>query len=110
MVVEENQNYLPRFYTKPNFEALAGIREACAEAGISMVSASYAWLLQHSALSAEKGDGLLIGASSLVQLDENLSACFSPPQLPESLVSAFDAAWTLACTAQTLQALERRSR
>lgn len=92
---KENQNYLPRFYTKPNFEALAGIREACAEAGISMVSASYAWILQHSALSAEKGDGLLIGASSLVQLDENLSACFSPPLLPESLVSAFDAAWPL---------------
>ncbi|CAE7301367.1 Akr7a2 [Symbiodinium natans] len=92
---KENQNYLPRFYTKPNFEALAGIRKECAEAGISMVSASYAWLLRHSVLSAEKGDGLLIGASSLAQLDENLKACFSPQQLPPSLVSAFDAAWPL---------------
>ena len=90
---KDNPNYLPRFYTQPNFEALAPIRSACESAGVSMVAATYAWLLQHSALSSEKGDGILLGASSTSQLEENLLACQQPLQLPSALLAAFDAAW-----------------
>mmetsp|Transcript_13446 Transcript_13446/g.21667 ORF Transcript_13446/g.21667 Transcript_13446/m.21667 type:complete len:99 (+) Transcript_13446:209-505(+) len=63
-----------------------------------MVEASFRWLLCHSALDAES-DGFLLGASSLQQLDENLSACVaaasSTTPLPKDLLAAFDKGWEL---------------
>lgn len=92
---KNNPNYLPRFYTSGNFQAVEVIRQACDKAEISMVEATYKWLLFHSALDANKGDGLLIGASSLEQLNANLKACSSDEdaQLPLNVREAFDNAW-----------------
>ena len=66
---------------------------ACAEADISMVAATYAWLLNYSALRED--DGVLLGASSLEQLDVCLDACSSIVDLPASVKDAFDGAWDL---------------
>jgi len=90
---KDNPNYLPRFYTEPNFMAVERIRAACAEHSLGMVPATYAWLLRHSALDASCGDGVLLGASSEDQLAENLTSCLSPPSLPPAVVTAFDKAW-----------------
>merc|ERR1711924_511550 len=38
---KDNPNYLPRFYTDANFEALQNIQKACSESGLSMVPATY---------------------------------------------------------------------
>ena len=38
-----------------------------------LLQATFCWLLRHSALA--ETDGLLIGASSLAQLEANLEAC-----------------------------------
>ncbi|KAL7545651.1 hypothetical protein ACHAWF_008999 [Thalassiosira exigua] len=76
---KNNQNYLPRFYTPANFRALEVVHAACEAAGISMVEASYRWLLRHSALRAggdgESGDRILISASFMNQLEEKLRCC-----------------------------------
>ena len=72
---KNNPNYLPRFYTPANFAAVASIRDACDDAGISMVQAAYSWVLKHSALDLANGDGVLLGASTLDQLDANIDAC-----------------------------------
>lgn len=90
---KDNPNYLPRFYTEPNFLALDVIRKACADHGLGMVPATYAWLLQHSQLDASSGDGVLLGASSLEQLEQNMDACAAPAALPEPVLSAFNGAW-----------------
>lgn len=97
---KNNPNYLPRFYTPANFEALGLIQSACDDTGISMVEATYRWLLRHSALRTDDGgeDGILIGASSMQQLEENLRCCASAKdaecgKLPQSVVDSFDAAW-----------------
>jgi aflatoxin B1 aldehyde reductase len=57
-----------------------------------LAEAAFRWLAHHSCLDPSKGDGILIGASSMEQLEQNLSA---PGQgvLPEAVVSAFSAAW-----------------
>eukprot|EP00929_Paragymnodinium_shiwhaense_P086594 TRINITY_DN47095_c0_g1_i1.p1 TRINITY_DN47095_c0_g1~~TRINITY_DN47095_c0_g1_i1.p1 ORF type:complete len:350 (+),score=91.87 TRINITY_DN47095_c0_g1_i1:71-1120(+) len=93
---KDNPNYLPRFYTDANFKALEAIRAACDAAGISMVEATYRWLLRHSALKAPR-DGLLLGASSMEQLQSNLAACVAGSteggNLPAEVVAAFDGAW-----------------
>jgi aflatoxin B1 aldehyde reductase len=94
---KNNENYLPRFYTSSNFEAINLIRTQCEVDGISMVEATYRWLLCHSALSPDK-DGFLLGASSLEQLDQNLAACLAAAtkeKLSPAMLSAFDRAWEL---------------
>ncbi|KAL3787525.1 hypothetical protein HJC23_013734 [Cyclotella cryptica] len=96
---KNNPNYLPRFYTSANFQAIQLIQSACEAANISMVEATYRWLLCHSALRADDdkvhGDGILIGASSMEQLNENLGSCSRAQEtaLPKDLTDAFDAAW-----------------
>jgi len=90
---KNNPNYLPRFYTDVNFQALAKIQEACAAHGLPVVSATYAWLLMHSQLDASLGDGVLLGASSEAQLEENLTACRAAQKLPADVAIAFDSAW-----------------
>jgi aflatoxin B1 aldehyde reductase len=96
-----NENYLPRFYTASNFEAVALIQRQCEEDGTSMVDATLRWLLCHSALDAET-DGFLVGASSPAQLDQNLEACRKAAAaskeaepLSPGLLDAFDRAWGL---------------
>lgn len=95
---KKNQNYLPRFYTPANFEAIRLIDEQCEKEEISMIEATYRWMLQHSSLKPDF-DGFLLGASSLEQLDENISACRlvaeNPAPLSSELLSAFDEAWKL---------------
>lgn len=91
---KDNPNYLDRFYRDSDFDALAIIRAACDSAGLSMVEASYSWLLHDSALTAS--DGLLLGASCMDHLSANLEACGSSKPLPKSVLDAFDAAWKVA--------------
>jgi len=96
---KDNPNYLPRFYTPANFAALAVIRAACEVAGISLVEATYRWLLSHSALTSD--DGLLIGASSPAQCEANMAACEAargeegarPKPLPPAVLAAIDGVW-----------------
>lgn len=85
-------NYRQRYWKETFFEALGIISENCAQVGISLVEAAYRWLAFHSALDGQKGDGVIIGASSLPQLDQNL-ATFQQDQLPKQIVAAFDTAW-----------------
>jgi len=84
---------LPRFYTEPNFAALGRITAACAAAGLSSTEATFRWLLHGSALDPAHGDGLLIGASTLEHLTQNLEACAAAQPLPPLVQAAFDGAW-----------------
>ena len=93
---KENPNYLPRFYTPSNFDALERMGAACEAASLSLVEATYRWLLCSSALSVEAGDALLVGASSIEQLSSNLAAveaARTAGPLPQAVLAAFDGAW-----------------
>ena len=97
---KNNQNYLPRFYTSENFQAMDLIQQACNKEGIGLVEATYRWLLCHSALT--ENDGVLLGASSIKQLEQNLQACAvaakkkkEESRLPQSILDAFDQAWEI---------------
>ena len=82
-----------RFYKPDLFEGIALIRAACEAAEVSMVEASFRWLLNHSSLS--DGDGVVLGASSSEQLAQNLAGCATAEALPPAVVSAFDEAWKI---------------
>ena len=88
-------NYRNRYWKKPFFDALELLSAACREHDIPLVQAAFAWLVHHSGLSAPAGDGIILGASSLTQLEQNLEAMRQPP-LPTPIVEAFEAAWAAA--------------
>ena len=93
---KDNENYIPRFYTDTNFQAVDRIRKQCENDGISMVEATYRWILCHSAL--DENDGFLIGASSMEQLDQNLEAygsAFEKDGLSKDLLTVFEECWEL---------------
>ncbi|KAJ5723420.1 Aldo/keto reductase [Penicillium malachiteum] len=71
------------------FDALDTLRPVAKKHGLSEVECALRWLSHHSQLKAEKGDGIIIGASSLKHLEENLVALSHGP-LPEYVVEAIN--------------------
>jgi len=87
--------YADRYWKRSAFEALQELKAVCDDSGIPMAHAALRWLLHHSALSAEHGDGVILGASNTAQLQDNLTGA-GEARLPESVVAAADAAWETA--------------
>ncbi|MCJ1411233.1 hypothetical protein MMC19_005321 [Ptychographa xylographoides] len=76
-------------------EASKQIQDEAQQAGISGHAVALRWVLHHSALKAEHGDAIIVGASSLPQLEENLKICDAGP-LPKHLAKAVDEVWPTA--------------
>jgi hypothetical protein len=55
------------------------MREACAQASVSPISAALRWLVHHSMLRGEAGDGVILGESSPAHLTQNLAAVTEGP-------------------------------
>lgn len=90
--------YQSRFWHKSYFEGVALVRKALNEAygenTIPVAEAALRWLSHHSQLSKAKGDGIIIGASSMKHLESNLASCKAAPLAPV-VVEAFEKAWEL---------------
>ena len=59
---------------------------------ISLTEASLRWLLHHSALKQELGDGAILGAKREEQLKGNVDFCRKGP-LPDAVLSAIEEMW-----------------
>ena len=66
-------NYQGRYWKKSYFDAVEIIKETAGKYGISTVEATYRWLAYHSMLNGERGDAILIGASKLHHLQQNIN-------------------------------------
>lgn len=90
--------YRNRFWKEHHFEAIALVEKALQTAyGSSapgMTSAALRWMYHHSKLQGAHGDAVILGMSSLEQLEQNLAAVEEGP-LEQSVVQAFDQAWHL---------------
>lgn len=74
-------NYRNRYFKDSTFDALKIIDPVVEKHGLTMVETALRWLTNHSALNVKDGkDGVIIGVSSLAQLDENLKDCTQLPQ------------------------------
>lgn len=91
---DHRPNYKNRYWKDSYFRAIELVDSACGAADIPMAEAAYRWLAHHSALDSARGDGVIVGASRLQQLQQNLSALVAPA-LPEGVVRAFEEAWGL---------------
>ena len=73
--------------------AVKGITElatVCAEQGISVLEATLRWTMHHSALGKE--DAVILGASTVGQIEESLAAC-EKGALGENVRVCFDRLW-----------------
>ena len=87
-------NYQGRYWKKSYFDAVDVIKTAAEKNGITSIEATYRWLAYHSMLNAERGDAILIGASKLNHLKQNMDAV-KAGSLPEEVAAAFDEAWQI---------------
>ena len=84
---DNNQMYLDRYWHAACFDAVERLHAIAQEAGRSLVSLALNWILHHSPV-----DCVILGASKLEQLDENLKA-LNDGALPAGAVAACDEVW-----------------
>jgi aryl-alcohol dehydrogenase-like predicted oxidoreductase len=84
---DKNQMYLDRYWHADDFSAVDAIREIAERCGRSMVSLALSWLLHHTTIQC-----VILGASRLEQLDQNLAASEEGP-LDADTISALDQVW-----------------
>ncbi|KAJ1326333.1 aflatoxin B1 aldehyde reductase [Microdochium nivale] len=92
-------NYRARYFKDATFRALQTIEQAVAKHdGLTMIETALRWAVHHSKLRALQqdggNDGIIIGISSLQQLEGNLDALEKGP-LPDDVVAALDEAWMI---------------
>ncbi len=84
---DNNKMYQDRYWHQEYFEAVELLKEAAQQAGRTLVSVALNWLLHHTVT-----DCVILGASRLDQLDENLTA-LDDGGLTTDLVGKCDAVW-----------------
>ena len=81
------------YWNSEYFDALEDIiRPVIKKHGLTEAECGLRWVAHHSRLSKDKGDKIIVGASSVKQLEGNLTDLESGP-LPDEVVKALDAAW-----------------
>lgn len=82
-----NTMYLNRYWHEANFRAVEELRQVAGGAGRSLVELAIGWVLGRPGV-----EGVLLGASTMAQLQENLRAVETPPLEPPAL-EACDHLW-----------------
>ncbi|KAG7244760.1 hypothetical protein INR49_029779 [Caranx melampygus] len=90
--------YRDRYWKESQFQAievvLKSLETAYGSDKPTLTSAAMRWMYHHSKLQGDLGDGVIIGMSSMEQLQQNLAASEEGP-LDERVVTAFNEAWNL---------------
>lgn len=81
-----------RYVNDVYFDALEGLRAAAAKHQLTEAECALRWLSHHSVMSKEKGDRIIIGASSAAQLEQNLADLEKGP-LPDEILEAMEQGW-----------------
>lgn len=85
-----NQQYLDRYWKAGNFELVERLKAVAQQHGRSLVSVALNWILHHSPV-----DCLILGASQMEHLTQNLAAATEGPLAPE-VVTACEDVWQTA--------------
>jgi aryl-alcohol dehydrogenase-like predicted oxidoreductase len=84
---DNNKLYQDRYWHTQYFHSVERLRQIAKSAGRSLISLALNWLQHHT-----PADVIILGASSMAQLNENLAAIGEGP-LPEDIVKACDQVW-----------------
>lgn len=84
---DKNRMYQDRYWNAQTFHAVGRLKALAERASRSLIGLSFSWLLHHTACAV-----VIIGASSMEQLNQNLAACTEGP-LSEEIVAECDQVW-----------------
>jgi aflatoxin B1 aldehyde reductase len=79
------------YVSDTRLQLLENLKEVCDRHGVAVKEATLRWFMHHSALGEE--DGVILGASSAEQAEENCKACEGGP-LPDEVVERFAEMWS----------------
>ncbi|KAL6308763.1 Aldo/keto reductase [Sparassis latifolia] len=88
----QGKNYRARYWNDPYFKAVAAIEATAQAHGLTMAEIALRWISHHSLMKREYGDAVLIGASSLNHIEQNMIDLEKGP-LPEDVIQVLDEAW-----------------
>ena len=89
--------YRRRYFKDATFDALRVVEPVVEKHGLTMPETALRWIRHHSMLNMQGNgrDGVIIGVSSMAQLESNLRDLQKGP-LPDEVVEALDNAWLIA--------------
>ena len=88
------RGYLDRYWKQDYFNVLQELQDACEELDLKPVEVALSWLVNHSLLDDARADGIILGASRVAHLDENMQACSHAP-LDPSILEILDRGWEI---------------
>jgi aflatoxin B1 aldehyde reductase len=89
----QGQMYRKRYFHDAYFTALETIQAAAEKSQLSMAEIALRWNMHHSALKKEYNDHVIVSASSVKHIEDNL-VDFEKGPLPDDVVAAVDEAWS----------------
>lgn len=89
----QGRAYRARYWNDAYFDALDILRPVAKKHGLTEVACALRWMTHHSLLKREFGDGIIIGASNIKQISENMELLDDPEPLPREVLDALDAGW-----------------
>lgn len=81
-----------RYWNEAYFDALELIRVAGEKHGLAVAEIALRWIEHHSFMKKESNDSIIVGASSVRHLEQNL-ADLEKGSLPEDVVETLEKAW-----------------
>ena len=88
--MDEMKVFKDIYVNETSVALLQKLTEVCESHGVKVKEATLRWYMHHGPLGED--DGVILGASSVQQVEENLRACEIGP-LPEEIVDSFEDMW-----------------
>ncbi|EKM52788.1 uncharacterized protein PHACADRAFT_261417 [Phanerochaete carnosa HHB-10118-sp] len=88
----QGRNYRGRYWNDTYFQALSLIEEIAKKHNLTLAEVALRWVSHHSLMKREHGDAIIIGASSLNHIEQNLID-LEKGSLPEEVLKVLDQAW-----------------
>lgn len=83
----------PRYWNDLYFDGIEDIRAEANKHELTLAEVALRWMSWHSSLQKERGDAVIVGASSVKHLEQNLDDLEKGP-LPKPVLEAVDRAYS----------------
>jgi aflatoxin B1 aldehyde reductase len=81
--------YQARYFKDNYFNAIEVVRPVAEKHNLTLLEVALRWMIHHSQLNYQERDGVIIGCSSVEQLESNLKD-FEKGPLPDDVIQALD--------------------
>ncbi|KAL5390316.1 hypothetical protein DPSP01_001888 [Paraphaeosphaeria sporulosa] len=88
-----SRTHRPRYWNDLYFDGIDEVKAAADKHGLTLAEVALRWLNWHSKLEKEIGDAVVVGASSMKHLEQNLRD-LGKAQLPEEVLEAVNSAYS----------------